>query len=153
MRIHRTDSIFEPMLQSIPDPFDSYGPLKSEGEIYSVLQPLSILTDSSPSLPHTPQDLSHAQSAFAWAGVGDTTSPDGARPDPLLAHPSNPNGPASDKDLRPTDVAQNVEGLQAALVKSGLTRSTSFDGESRHKHLFYFSAPLMVFTTRIWSSR
>jgi len=41
-----SDPVIEPMLQSIPDPFDSYGPPQSEDQIFSILAPLSIMTTS-----------------------------------------------------------------------------------------------------------
>lgn len=44
-----SDPIVEPMLQSVPDPFDSYGPPQSEDQIFSILAPLSIMTAPSPS--------------------------------------------------------------------------------------------------------
>jgi len=34
-----SDPILEPLVMSIPDPFDSYGPPKEEGQIFSVLAP------------------------------------------------------------------------------------------------------------------
>jgi hypothetical protein len=37
------------MLQSIPDPFDSYGSHNTEDRLFSVLQPLSLLSENSPS--------------------------------------------------------------------------------------------------------
>jgi hypothetical protein len=39
------------MLQSIPDPFDSYGQTHSEDQIFSILPPLSILTPASSPSP------------------------------------------------------------------------------------------------------
>ncbi|KAJ6629212.1 hypothetical protein B0H10DRAFT_2160657 [Mycena sp. CBHHK59/15] len=41
-----SDPVIEPMLQSIPDPFDSYGPPQAEDQIFSILPPLSIMTTS-----------------------------------------------------------------------------------------------------------
>ncbi|KAJ7086666.1 hypothetical protein C8R44DRAFT_721375 [Mycena epipterygia] len=41
-----SDPVIEPMLQSIPDAFDSYGPPQSEDQIFSILAPLSIMTTS-----------------------------------------------------------------------------------------------------------
>ncbi|KZT32122.1 hypothetical protein SISSUDRAFT_994379 [Sistotremastrum suecicum HHB10207 ss-3] len=63
-----TDPILEPMLSSIPDPFDSYGPPKPEGQIFSVLQPLGIMTDpSQPSTPRTSEpDTSIAAPRPSW---------------------------------------------------------------------------------------
>ncbi|KAF8633690.1 hypothetical protein AX15_001296 [Amanita polypyramis BW_CC] len=49
------DPIIEPMLQSVPDPFDSYGPPQSEDQIFSILAPLSIMTD--PQSPTTSSPL------------------------------------------------------------------------------------------------
>lgn len=49
----RSDPIIEPMLQSVPDPFDSYGPPQSEDQIFSILAPLSIMT-STPSSSTSP---------------------------------------------------------------------------------------------------
>lgn len=39
------------MLQSVPDPFDSYGPPQAEDQIFSILAPLSIMTSSHSSSP------------------------------------------------------------------------------------------------------
>ncbi|KAF9468950.1 hypothetical protein BDZ94DRAFT_1286864 [Collybia nuda] len=46
-----SDPIIEPMLQSVPDPFDSYGPPQAEDQIFSILAPLSIMTSSHSSSP------------------------------------------------------------------------------------------------------
>ncbi|KAK0490757.1 hypothetical protein IW261DRAFT_1580362 [Armillaria novae-zelandiae] len=40
-----SDPVIEPMLQTVPDPFDSYGPPQAEDQIFSILPPLSILTN------------------------------------------------------------------------------------------------------------
>jgi hypothetical protein len=45
--INSSDPIIEPMLQSVPDPFDSYGPPQAEDQIFSILAPLSIMTGMS----------------------------------------------------------------------------------------------------------
>jgi len=48
------------MLQSIPDPFDSYGPPQAEDQIFSILQPLSISANA-PSRSPTPMKASPLQ--------------------------------------------------------------------------------------------
>lgn len=53
---NRSDPIIEPMLQSVPDPFDAYGPPQSEDQIFSILAPLSIMTQPAPS-SSTPSPL------------------------------------------------------------------------------------------------
>ncbi|KAL7419720.1 hypothetical protein Q5752_005636 [Cryptotrichosporon argae] len=45
-----SDPVLEPLVMSIPDPFDAYGPPKEDGHIISVLAPLSMLD----STPHSP---------------------------------------------------------------------------------------------------
>lgn len=44
--INRSDSVLETMVQSIPDPFDSYGPPKQEGQLFSILTPLAMNPDA-----------------------------------------------------------------------------------------------------------
>ncbi|TFK43166.1 hypothetical protein BDQ12DRAFT_718409 [Crucibulum laeve] len=46
-----SDPIIEPMLQSVPDPFDSYGPPPAEDQIFSILAPLSIMSNAPSSSP------------------------------------------------------------------------------------------------------
>ena len=71
--IRSSDPVIEPMLQSIPDPFDSYGQAHSEDQIFSILPPLSILApSSSPSpLTVTPQtvtsDVFATGTSVGWA--------------------------------------------------------------------------------------
>lgn len=66
------------MLQSVPDPFDSYGQSHSEDQIFSILPPLSILApSSSPSpLTATPQavtsDVFATGTSAAWTHSNGT---------------------------------------------------------------------------------
>ncbi|KAI9466747.1 hypothetical protein BJY52DRAFT_1141483 [Lactarius psammicola] len=66
-----SDPVIEPMLQSVPDPFDSYGQPHAEDQIFSILPPLSILAPSSSPSPLmvTPQTVT--SDIFA---TGTTTS-------------------------------------------------------------------------------
>ncbi|KAG6833784.1 hypothetical protein H0H87_001216 [Tephrocybe sp. NHM501043] len=48
---YSSDPVIEQMLQSVPDPFDSYGPPQAEDQIFSILAPLSIMTLSQSSSP------------------------------------------------------------------------------------------------------
>ncbi|KAF8803867.1 hypothetical protein BYT27DRAFT_7214441 [Phlegmacium glaucopus] len=55
-----SDPIIEPMLQSVPDPFDSYGPPQAKDKIFSILAPLSIMStapssSASPMAGSTPE--------------------------------------------------------------------------------------------------
>jgi len=53
------------MLQSIPDPFDSYGQPHSEDQIFSILPPLSILAPSSSPSPSTVTPQTVTSDVFA----------------------------------------------------------------------------------------
>ncbi|KAF9782285.1 hypothetical protein BJ322DRAFT_1111156 [Thelephora terrestris] len=51
-----SDPVIEPMLQAVPDPFDSYGPPATEDQIFSILPPLMTTTSPGPtSIVSTPQ--------------------------------------------------------------------------------------------------
>ena len=45
------------MLQSVPDPFDSYGPPQSEDQIFSILAPLSIMANAQSSSTSSPSTV------------------------------------------------------------------------------------------------
>lgn len=100
LHVSRSDPVIEPMLQSIPDPFDSYGPPPADDQIFSILPPLSIMVPSStPSpVPRSPEmgseglptplsrnnswttdnfneNLYPAQSSSEWSEVSQPTSP------------------------------------------------------------------------------
>lgn len=46
-----SDPVIEPMLQTVPDPFDSYGPPPSENQIFTILPPLSVIANAPSSSP------------------------------------------------------------------------------------------------------
>ncbi|KAJ3762894.1 hypothetical protein EV360DRAFT_34662 [Lentinula raphanica] len=72
-----SDPIIEPMLQTVPDPFDSYGVPQSEDQIFSILPPLSIMPNTQSSSSTTPvtrtPELEHsealpsASSSTSWS--------------------------------------------------------------------------------------
>jgi hypothetical protein len=63
--IRSSDPVIEPMLQSVPDPFDSYGHPHSEDQIFSILPPLSILAPSSSPGPLTATPQTVTSDVFA----------------------------------------------------------------------------------------
>ncbi|THH11538.1 hypothetical protein EW145_g595 [Phellinidium pouzarii] len=65
-----SDPVIEPMLQSIPDPFDSYGPPKPEDQIFSILAPLSIFNSSSSPSPQAATTEIDPSPAFATSPGG-----------------------------------------------------------------------------------
>ena len=44
-QLRSSDPVIELMLQSVPDPFDSYGPPQAKDKIFSILAPLSIMSN------------------------------------------------------------------------------------------------------------
>jgi len=105
-----SDPIIEPMLQSVPDPFDSYGPPQSEDQIFSILAPLSIMTQPSSPSPATGTSMETATStdkitswlpkasngdiftheATEWAGSPTSTPPRSVSPSASSRRHSNP---------------------------------------------------------------
>lgn len=110
--IYRSDPILEPMLQSVPDPFDSYGPPQAEDQIFSILAPLSIMTHAHPPspspvtgtsmestvshdkitswLPKTNNGDVFSSEATEWAGSPESTPPRSASPPVSSRRQSNP---------------------------------------------------------------
>ncbi|OCF42419.1 hypothetical protein I317_03794 [Kwoniella heveanensis CBS 569] len=83
-----SDPILEPLIMSIPDPFDSYGPPKEEGQIFSVLAPLGLLDKSAPQSP-TP-NLTRTGSSPNVSTPARSASPSKA-PTPFTASSSTPS--------------------------------------------------------------
>ncbi|KXN87882.1 Protein IVY1 [Leucoagaricus sp. SymC.cos] len=90
-----SDPIIEPMLQSVPDPFDAYGPPQSEDQIFSILAPLSMTqqtpSSSTPSPPtgtperdtsdSLPSSLGNTKvTSCAWADAHYSSSPPSTPP-------------------------------------------------------------------------
>ncbi|WVQ83624.1 hypothetical protein IAT38_005765 [Cryptococcus sp. DSM 104549] len=71
-----SDPILEPLVMSIPDPFDAYGPPKEEGQIFSVLAPLGLLDSSAPQspTPNLPRTLNSSPST-STPGRSSPTKP------------------------------------------------------------------------------
>lgn len=115
-----SDPIIEPMLQTVPDPFDSYGPPQSEDQIFSILAPLSIMTtatsstaspltgstperdlfDSLPSstankitswLPSTNGKTAYIPESTDWSTISPSATPPRSASPPVAAF-SPPNG-------------------------------------------------------------
>ena len=104
------------MLQSVPDPFDSYGPPQAEDQIFSILAPLSIMThahtsssspvtdasmESTPShdkitswLPKASNGDALPSEATEWAGSPLSTPPRSVSPSaPSRRHSTPSTGP------------------------------------------------------------
>ena len=88
------------MLQSIPDPFDSYGPPRDEDQIFSILPPLSILTNapssSTSSLASTPENepLPELSTSHSWEPTNGGFSPESKSQWPDLATPTSTSPPS-----------------------------------------------------------
>ncbi|KAJ9477228.1 Protein IVY1 [Pseudozyma hubeiensis] len=64
------DPVLESMLATIPDPFGSYGPAKTDGEIFSILPPISLISSGANSLHNTSTE------AATTTGGNDTSATD-----------------------------------------------------------------------------
>ncbi|EAU84570.2 hypothetical protein CC1G_00089 [Coprinopsis cinerea okayama7 len=117
-----SDPIIEPMLQTVPDPFDSYGPPQSENQIFSILAPLSIMSPSpSPSpVVGTPENYDRVGSVGTDSSVPHPSHSQSHS----LAHPKITSWlPSASNGVFPiesTDWAHT-----ASSVPSSVTGSTS----------------------------
>ncbi|KIK65494.1 hypothetical protein GYMLUDRAFT_56198 [Collybiopsis luxurians FD-317 M1] len=115
-----SDPVIEPMLQTIPDPFDSYGPPQSEDQIFSILPPLSIMqpgsSSSTSSLTQTPEldNIQGLPSASSSTSVS-------------WSHSSNLNHINTNPVIFPTDSSEwsDVPSSPASGSASASPRSTS----------------------------
>ncbi|KAI0269254.1 hypothetical protein BC834DRAFT_951458 [Gloeopeniophorella convolvens] len=134
-----SDPVLEPMLQSIPDPFDSYGQPHAEDQIFSILPPLgSILAPSaSPSpLSVTPQAetsdafATGAVATWAYAGNGALLYADAAASEWADAA-SPPRSPSPSRRAHPSHRPSSPPGGSARRAESKLRSVLSVIDEAR----------------------
>ncbi|KIR96384.1 hypothetical protein L804_06219 [Cryptococcus deuterogattii 2001/935-1] len=96
-----SDPILEPMVMSIPDPFDAYGPPKEEGQIFSVLAPLSLLDSSAPQSPtaNLPRVLSPRPMSTKTTSPGHPSSPSDFHGTPTRLSPAPREPEASSESV------------------------------------------------------
>ncbi|KAI0751410.1 hypothetical protein C8Q80DRAFT_1251338 [Daedaleopsis nitida] len=126
-----SDPVIEPMLQTIPDPFDSYGPPPAEDQIFSILPPLSVIANSSsapsPLTASTPELESSdglASGKNSWSSAG------GFFPDAAAAWADVPSSPpaGSPTDSGATSPARSISPTKASKATPPL------GGSRRHSH-------------------
>ncbi|TFK27069.1 hypothetical protein FA15DRAFT_666803 [Coprinopsis marcescibilis] len=136
-----SDPIIEHMLQTVPDPFDSYGPPQSEDQIFSILAPLSIMSPSpSPSpVVGTPEQgqlgtspLSHPKitswlpsasngvypvETTDWASASGSTSPvSPASPPPTSTSPPCATTPTNRRHSVPPSSGRKAESKLRSVL-------------------------------------
>jgi hypothetical protein len=149
---NRINSI-EPMLQSIPDPFDSYGPPQAEDQIFSILAPLSIMTTStvastngSPLPTPVPEleGLPAVSNSHLWmtpspGTVAFPTAPSEWEDDkpPSSSPPPRSISPPNRKHLAPLNAARHPRKSESSKLRSVLSpidearsRQASEDGRA-----------------------
>ncbi|KAL5527313.1 hypothetical protein ACEPAG_6104 [Sanghuangporus baumii] len=115
-----SDPVIEPMLQSIPDPFDSYGPPKTEDQIFSILAPLSIFNASPSPTPRTHPEEPESSSSFSaspgemsWTNEQDDAV-DGSASQWADVHTPVPSPPSSAKSTATVTVDRSVSPPSAS---------------------------------------
>ncbi|PIL36816.1 hypothetical protein GSI_00506 [Ganoderma sinense ZZ0214-1] len=132
-----SDPIIEPMLQTIPDPFDSYGPPPAEDQIFSILPPLSVIANvpSSAPSPLTSSTAELDSNDGLSSGKNSWTNSGGFFPDTAAAWADVPSGsppPHTNSSApgsgttSPTRSISPTSNLKPASPTSGLSR--------RHSH-------------------
>lgn len=126
-----SDPVIEPMLQTIPDPFDSYGPPPAEDQIFSILPPLSVIANSSsaPS-PLTASTPELESSDGLPSGKNSWSSAGGFFPDAAAAWADVPSSPPTGS---PTD--SGATSPARSISPSNVPKATSpLGGSRRHSH-------------------
>jgi len=120
-----SDPHLEPLILSIPDPFDTYGPPKSEEHIFSILPPLGLSMSLASSPSPSPMPL-HPPSTSAPAGSTMSPSPSAPSLMPSSSRTlnSSPNGPSwtspfPTSSTAPTLVLGSAEWADAPSASTG----------------------------------
>ncbi|EST06971.1 hypothetical protein PSEUBRA_003600 [Kalmanozyma brasiliensis GHG001] len=110
------DPVLEQMLATIPDPFGSYGPPKQDGEIFSILPPISLISSGANSVHNTSTEAATNDTS---ATDVDTTSEDVK---PASGGPAN--GAYKTKSVLPANI-MSPSTPSKGLTRAGLTRNGS----------------------------
>ncbi|SPO31969.1 related to IVY1 - phospholipid-binding protein [Ustilago trichophora] len=104
------DPVLEQMLATIPDPFGSYGPAKQDGEIFSILPPISLLSSGANSIHNTSTEAATNDTSLTDAHL----TSDDVRPTPAAA-----NATSNNKSLLPPNI------MSPSTPSKGLSRAIS----------------------------
>ncbi|KAI1792851.1 hypothetical protein LXA43DRAFT_1003501 [Ganoderma leucocontextum] len=131
-----SDPIIEPMLQTVPDPFDSYGPPPAEDQIFSILPPLSVMANvpSSTPSPLTSSTAELESNDGLSSGKNSWTNSGGFFPDTAAAWADAPSGsppppssaPGSGATSPTRSISPTSTNFKPLSPTSGLSR--------RHSH-------------------
>ncbi|GJE84605.1 Protein IVY1 [Phanerochaete sordida] len=102
-----SDPIIEPMLQAVPDPFDSYGPPPDEDKIFSILPPLSVIANT-PSASPSPLTSSTPDLEGSSDGKNSWTNTGGFFPDTAAAWGHVPTSPTMSPTSSATVISPSV---------------------------------------------
>ncbi|KIJ70313.1 hypothetical protein HYDPIDRAFT_78105 [Hydnomerulius pinastri MD-312] len=143
-----SDPILEPMLQSVPDPFDSYGPPQAEDQIFTILPPLAVIANA-PSPSPSPMTTTPPSSADAsppniinnsWAPAGgffaNTTSEWSDVPSPSSTPPRSASPSATVKRRQSHPPSTNHHSRKS---ESKLRSMLSVIDESHTRHTTEFA--------------
>lgn len=109
------------MLQTIPDPFDSYGPPKSEDQIFSILAPLTIFNPSTtPSPQATTAEIQQSPSGLSWTSGHEHEASDNSQPSTFEWESTRQDQSAA----IPKSVSETTMGWFQNILPRGSSRSS-----------------------------
>ncbi|KAH7916740.1 hypothetical protein BJ138DRAFT_8107 [Hygrophoropsis aurantiaca] len=126
-----SDPILEPMLQSVPDPFDSYGPPQAEDQIFTILPPLAVIANApsgSPSpMTTTPPSSTDTTANNSWVSNNyfsestsewaDVPSPSSTPPRSASPRSSSPSATVKRRQSHPPSSKRKAESnLRSVLA-------------------------------------
>ncbi|CCM03400.1 uncharacterized protein FIBRA_05531 [Fibroporia radiculosa] len=131
-----SDPVIEPMLQSVPDPFDSYGPPPAEDQIFTILPPLSVMANApspspSPLTSSTPEldssdGIASGQNSWTPATGGFFSDTSAAWTD--VAYPGSPRGRSTSNPVSP------ARSVSPKAVDTTAAASPPLSFSRRHSH-------------------
>ncbi|KAH9179977.1 hypothetical protein EDB89DRAFT_2111216 [Lactarius sanguifluus] len=133
-----SDPVIELMLQSVPDPFDSYGQPHAEDQIFSILPPLSILAPSSSPSPLmvTPQTVTSdvfttGTTSAGWAHGNGTLYSDAASEwaDALLTTPTKAQS-SSSPSRRPNRAESKLRSVHPRQIDDAVPSGAADSADS-----------------------
>lgn len=117
------------MLQAVPDPFDSYGPPKSEDQIFSILAPLSIFSPSAtPSPQLTAAEIQQSPSGLSWTSAHEHHPSDESQSSASVWDTSNKVIPQ--QNAAPKSVGEATMGWFRNVLPRGSSYSSTTSASS-----------------------
>ncbi|KAJ1036075.1 hypothetical protein NDA18_000221 [Ustilago nuda] len=131
------DPVLEAMLATIPDPFGSYGPAKQDGEIFSILPPISLLSSGANSVHDTTTEAAATTTTNETSLTHADVSRHDAKPTPTDVVGGKSKSVLPADIMSPSTPSKGLWRASQALA----TATPTHAGQSATHHLSSSSTP------------